>query len=244
MSRALKTKACILSLLWGWGLAILPATADILVTNGDFELPGTNLSANGFAQGITGWGERNNNAGFPAFSDFLIIGSPHGAYLNGQTAGISNHVVDNGYLYQEIGTANGWPRVQVTGLNFWRNDSSLQHGPLTVAMYWLPSTSGFSFSEVGNDIAGTGNLIANYVVADPAMQNGIVPFSLSFDVSTLANNARLFLRFDASATQFAYLDNIGAQVVPEPSVASGLAVALLCLLRKRGHSTFRTTSAA
>ena len=210
--------------------------AGVVVTNGDFEAPGTNFSTGGFAQGITGWGERNNNSGFPAFSDFLIIGdsTAHGAYLDGQTAGISNHVGDNGYLYQEVGTADGKPTVQVTGVNFWRNDNSGQHGPLEVAMYWLPSADGFAFAELGNDIRGVGTLINSIVVSDPVAQNSVVPFNLAFDVSSLSSDARLFLRFDAaSSTNFAYVDNVTAQEVPEPTTFVLVALGSLTLLRRR-----------
>ena len=211
--------------------------ASVVVTNGDFEAPGTNVSTGGFAQGVPGWGERNNNSGFPAFSDFLIIGdaTAHGAYLDGQTAGISNHVGDNGYLYQEVGTADGKPTVQVTGVNFWRNDNSNQHGPLAVAMYWLPSTDGFAFTEVGNDILGVGTLINSFVVPDPVSQNSVAPFDLAFDVSSLSSDARLFLRFDAaSITNFAYVDNVTVQAIPEPSTLVLTVLALLGLLA-HGH---------
>ncbi len=211
--------------------------AGVVVTNGDFEASGTNFSTGGFAQGVPGWGERNNNSGFPAFSDFLIIGAAHGAYLNGQTAGISNHVGDNGYLYQEVGTADGQPTLQVTGVNFWRNDSSNQHGPLAVAMYWLPSTDGFAFAELGNDILGVGTLINSFVVSDPVSQNSVVPFSLAFDVSSLSSDARLFLRFDAaSTTNFAYVDNVAVQAIPEPST---LVLTVLALLGLLAHNYFR-----
>jgi hypothetical protein len=138
---------------------------------------------------------------------------------------------ENGYLYQEVGTADGQPTVQVTGVNFWRNDNNNQHGPLEVAMYWLPSTDGFAFAELGNDIQGVGTLIGSFVVADPVSQNSIVPFNLAFDVSSLASDARLFLRFDAaSTTNFAYVDNVAAEAVPEPSTLVLTALALLGLL--------------
>ena len=65
--------------------AIAPhgSLASVVVTNGDFEAPGTDFSTGGFAQGVPGWGESDNNSGFPLFSDFLIIGAAHGAYSFG-----------------------------------------------------------------------------------------------------------------------------------------------------------------
>ena len=49
------------------------ANAGVMVVNGDFELPGTNITS-GFAQGITNWGEAN--VGVNAFTDFLITYNP------------------------------------------------------------------------------------------------------------------------------------------------------------------------
>lgn len=210
--------------------------ADVSVTNGDFELPGTFVSST-FAQGITGWGEDNHQS--DNFADFLIIGdtTQQGAYLDGQTAGLSNHVVGDGYLYQEIGTPDGLPTLRIEGVNFWRNDSSNQHGQLQVEAFWLPSSSGFAFQEVGNDIAGTGNLIASHLIADPSTQNATVPFSIDIDVSTLATDARLFIRFDAGTPgQFAYVDNVSVAMVPEPGCGYVcLLIGIIASIRLRGH---------
>ena len=201
-------------------------SAAVSVTNGDFEAPGTDIHAL-FPQGIPNWGEAGvaNNS----FSDFLIIGGANspgqGAYQDGQTAGISNHVGGSGYLYQEIGTPNGSSTINVSGVNFWRNDASNQHGPLLVEMYWLPATHGFVFAEVGNDIAGTGTLISSTTVADPTARNTTTSFSIDFDVSGLDADARLFVRFDAMPTTFAYMDNVSvsaqfvdtdSDTVPDP----------------------------
>ena len=210
------------------------AGATIILTNGDFELPGTDVAAT-FPQGVPSWGENHN--GVNTFRDFLIVGGgTHGAYLDGQTAGINNVVTGNGHLYQEIGTSDGSPTVNVSGLNFWRNEASNQHGPLLVEMYWLPAAHGFSFSEVGNDILGTGTLISSTTVADPVAQNATTPFSIDFDVSSLAGDARLFLRFDAIGDTFAYVDEVSASAAPEPSMLwllSGTAIALAAARRRR-----------
>ena len=201
------------------------ARADVSMANGNFESSGTDFSTGGFAQGIPGWGEWNNNSGFPEFSDFLIIGAAHGAYLDGQTAGIGRRVPYSytpGYLYQEIGTSGGKPRIHVDGLNFWRNDLSNQHGPLDVSLYWLPAGHGFSFAEVGNDIAGVGTLVSTFTAADPAGVNATTPFSFDYNVSSLASNARLFLRLRPGIdNRFAFVDNLSASAVPEPT---GLAL--------------------
>ena len=227
------------------------ARADVSITNGNFEATGTDFSSGGFAQGVSSWGEFDNGNGFPIFSDYLIIGASHGAYSNGQTAGIGRSVpysYTQGYLYQEIGTSGGKPRIQVDGLNFWRNDLSNQHGPLDVSLYWLPAGHAFAFAEVGNDIAGVGTLVSTFTAADPAGVNATTPFSFDFDVSSLASNARLFLRMrPGTNNRFAYVDNLSASAVPEPTgiafLGFGSVVGLLAWrIRRSAIQKFKSTN--
>lgn len=206
------------------------AVGALVVTSEDFETGGTATSAVsfGFALDVENWGETSasgftefvNEPGTAAAAGF-DFGSVSGApALDGVLAGIN----PSGYLYREIGTQDGFDSIEISGEVYRRVDAT-QFSDLNVQLFSLSATDPFTFAEAGNDIFGTGTLVGEFAgVAPAAAGDGPVAFDFSYDVSTLADGDRLFVRLESEAngtTGIAYVDNLAfsatSVAIPEPS---------------------------
>jgi hypothetical protein len=205
------------------------AVGALVVSSEDFETGGTTAAAAapsfGFSLDVENWGE--SSAG--GFTDFVSEPGPAG-FSVGSVGGVP--ALDGflaatsaaGYLYREIGTQEGFESIEISG-EVYRRDDAAQFSDLNVQLFSLSATDPFAFAESGNDVATTGNLVGEFVgLAPAAAGDGPVAFDFSYDVSSLADGDRLFVRLQSEGngtTGLAYVDNLAfsatSVAIPEPS---------------------------
>lgn len=190
----------------------------------DFSAGGAPGSASnsGFFMDIANWGESDGVIGTgTAFREFIGgTATPGFAPVGG--AGFTPGVSSAGFIYSLIGTRGADTTLNVSGVNYSRVfGTGGQQNTLIMQVYSLPATSSFTFAEFGNDIAtAVGvNLVGAFTAAAPPANSGTaLPFATSFDISGIGATDPIYLRFTSGAgTLPAYVDNIVATSVPEPS---------------------------
>lgn len=185
---------------------------------------------------IAGWGESDGVIGTgTAFQDFIGgVATPSFTPVGG--TGFTPGVNAAGFIYSPIGTRGSDTSLTVAGVNYSRVFGAVgQQSDLVLQVYSLPAATAFTFAEFGNDVATAAgaNLVGSVTVPSPAANSGAtVAFSEVFDISTIGANDPVYLRF-TGVTGPAYVDNISATSVPEPSAFLLLGAGCVGLFARR-----------
>lgn len=215
----------------------IPAKADLVITNGDFE-----ANAGPSTPDVTDWYD-NNAGGFweDAWQSNDSWITPNGSqvviFCSWDT--VEGDPLAGSYLYQSIGTSSGESSVTI-GFDWGCPDdvAAGRHDALTVSV--LASDGSFVANDA-NDVLGAAGVTlldsASYDYVALGTDGEIFPVVVTLDLSGANVGDEIFLRFNnylpvAGADPWPVLDNV---LIPEPSTFAlgGLGLALLAVCRRR-----------